>query len=144
MDMTLKTRFKELWATHVPGGELPLVFFYSDRPAAAAVVKPASHRECFLGQLRRVRNGESLAFSIDSIGCPGGRRYLGFSTALMPNFEHFLSCGIPGVMEGERYKKSPELVRQFMRIAFTFEAPAPYIVFKRWDIIDAGDEPLAA
>jgi len=31
----------------------------------------------------------------------------------MPHFEYFLSCGIPGKLEGERYKKSPELVKEF-------------------------------
>lgn len=33
----------------------------------------------------------------------------------MPNFEYFLSCGIPGKLEGERYKKTPELVRSWRR-----------------------------
>jgi len=143
MDMALRDWFCTLWSEHVPGADLPLVFFYTDTPVAAATVKPAQHRECFLGQLRRVRDGESLALAVDSIGCPGGRRYLGFSQAMMPNFEYFLSCGIPGVMEGERYKKSPGLVREFLRDAFTFEAPARYVVFRRWDRIEAADEPLA-
>ena len=37
---------------------------------------------------------------------------MGFTQELRPNFEFFLSCGIPGEMEGERYKKSQELVLQ--------------------------------
>jgi hypothetical protein len=143
MDMALKARFIELWSEHVPSADLPLVFFYADAPAGATAVKAAQHQECFLGQLRRVRGGESLAFAADAIGCPGGQRYLGFSQALMPSFEYFLSCGIPGVMEGERYKKSPELVREFVASSFTFEASAPYIVFRRWDRLEASDEPLA-
>ena len=31
--------------------------------------------------------------------------YLGFSEKVRPNFEFFLSCGIQGKFEGERYKK---------------------------------------
>ena len=48
----------------------------------------------------------------------------------MPNFEYFLSCGIPGELEGERYKKSPEIVLEFMKKAPCFKAPARYTVFK--------------
>jgi hypothetical protein len=59
----------------------------------------------------------------------------------MPNFEHFLSCGIPGVLEGERYKKSPDLVKEFEKRSPTFTAPARYIVFKRWDKLQASDDP---
>jgi len=33
-------------------------------------------------------------------------------------------------MEGERYKKSPEIVRQLMENGPDFEAPHKYIVFK--------------
>jgi hypothetical protein len=58
-----------------------------------------------------------------------------------PNFEYFLSCGIEGEMEGERYKKSPEIVRQLMENSPRFDAPENYIVFKRWDKLGQIDEP---
>jgi hypothetical protein len=59
----------------------------------------------------------------------------------MPNFEYFLSCGIPGKLEGERYKKSPELVKEAMKKAPQFDAPGKFIVFKRWDQLDESDDP---
>jgi len=62
----------------------------------------------------------------------------------MPNFEYFLSCGIPGKLEGERYKKSPELVREVVASSPRFTAPAKSIVFKRWDALDASDNPEVA
>lgn len=62
----------------------------------------------------------------------------------MPNFEYFLSCGIPGKLEGERYKKSPELVNEIMKSWPEFKAPAKYIVFKRWDCLDETDHPAVA
>lgn len=34
---------------------------------------------------------------------------------IRPDFEYFLSCGIPGKMEGEPDKKSPELVKEIMQ-----------------------------
>ena len=60
---------------------------------------------------------------------------MGFSQRIMPKFEYFLSCGIPGEMEGERYKKSPELVKELMSRMPRFRAPKRRIVFKRWDAL---------
>ena len=88
-----------------------------------------------------MRRGRSFRFNADSIECFGGRRYLGFAERLRPDFEYFLSCGIPGKMEGERYKKSPELVKEIVRKWPDFRAPAPFIVFKRWDNLEVEDKP---
>ena len=47
-------------------------------------------------------------------------------------------------MEGERYKKTPELVREYMKNAPSISAPASYIIFKRWDLLDEQDTPEIA
>jgi hypothetical protein len=60
---------------------------------------------------------------------------------MVPSFEYFLSCGIPGKMEGERYKKTPEIVRDWVKTVPRFTAPAKYAVFKRWDRLDEKDNP---
>ena len=44
-------------------------------------------------------------------------------------------------MEGERYKKSPELVKESMQHSPVFKAPGRYIVFKRWDMLETSDDP---
>jgi hypothetical protein len=49
--------------------------------------------------LSKVQKGISLCFEEKSMGCPGGKRYLGYSKDVMPNFEYFLSCGIPGKLD---------------------------------------------
>ena len=133
MDMELKERFLSLWAKHFGGAQLPICLFYSDDDSYAQYLLPVKGRMCMIGQLATVFRGQDMAFVGETIGCPGGRRYLGFTQALMPNFEFFLSCGIPGQLEGERYKKTPELVRDFMKESPVFSAPAKYAVFKRWD-----------
>jgi hypothetical protein len=84
---------------------------------------------------------ESLCFDVATIGCSGGKRYLGFTKEVLPDFEHFLSCGIPGIVEGERYKKSPELVKEYETRSPSFTAPARRIVFKRWDNLGEADTP---
>jgi len=141
MDMTLKERFRERWESYFDGAELPICFYYTDQEGRAEAAKPPAGHQCFIGALAKVRKGQSLCFDAKSIGCFGGKRYLGFSKRVMPNFEYFLSSGIPGTVEGERYKKSPEMVKQAMKILPQFAAPGRYIVFKRWDMLEESDEP---
>jgi uncharacterized protein (DUF169 family) len=143
MDANFKTTFLSLWKQYFAGAELPIVFFYSDGGDGARPAAPGTANRCLVANLVRVRKGEALRFAADSIGCPGGKRYLGFAGSLRPGFEYFLSCGIPGEMEGERYKKSPELVREVMARSPKFQAPAGSIVFKRWDLLEDGESPDA-
>jgi hypothetical protein len=141
MELELKEKFIEQWEKYFNGPELPIVCYYTDQEDSAELVPAPSGHQCFIGVLAKVRKGASLRFDTDSVGCHGGKRYLGFAEQIMPNFEYFLSGGIPGKLEGERYKKTPELVRDFMKQMPTFKAPAKYIVFKRWDMLEVSDEP---
>ena len=141
MDIERKKKFMELWQRYFGDTELPISFYYTDQENSVEKVKPPAGRQCFIGALAKVRKGQSLCFDADSIGCFGGKRYLGFTERIMPRFEYFLSCGIPGKLEGERYKKSPELVKEMMKKMPSFKAPARFIVFKRWDMLEAADEP---
>jgi uncharacterized protein (DUF169 family) len=141
MDMKIKDRFVELNKKYFNNAELPITFYYSDTGEQTELVKRGSVARCVIGALAEVRNGLSFNFNADSIGCPGGRRYLGFAEGLSPNFEYFLSCGIPGRMEGERYKKSPELVKEIMKNWPNLRAPRPFVVFKRWDKLCQEDDP---
>ena len=136
-------RFTALWEKYFDGADLPITFYYTDREERDRIVeKPENAHQCIIGVLNRVRNGEALAFGADSFGCSGAKRYLGFAKeVLMSNFEYFLSCGIEGELEGERYKKTPELVRQIVAKSPDCTAPGKYVVFKRWDKLDAEDDP---
>lgn len=140
MDTAFRDFFIERWNAYFPGAELPVAFYYTDDIRDVEVEEGAEGHRCFVGQLASARKADGpLCVDIDSIGCPGAKRYLGFSRVLMPGFEQFLSCGIPGQMEGERLKKSPEIVAKMLENAPKFHAPGPYIIFKRWDLFDDGD-----
>ena len=141
MEIELKEKFLTFWEQYFNGIELPIVFYYTDDTGDIEIVKPSSRHRCIFADLLKVTNGESVCFDADSFGCFGGKRYLGFSQDIMPNFEYFLSCGIPGKLEGERYKKTPELVKAIMKNAPKFEAPGKFIIFKRWDMLEESDEP---
>jgi len=140
MDTKIKEKFILLWSKYFDGAELPITFYYTDEEGHAEQVKPGSGHRCVIAALAGARKGNSFCFDAESIGCFGGRRYLGFAEKIMPDFEYFLSCGIPGKLRGERYKKSPELVREAMKHAPLFKAPARFIVFKRWDKLGKSDD----
>lgn len=141
MDMSHKDQFVRLWRKYFDDAGLPIVFYYADDPGAVDLVPPSDGHRCIFAELSRVRRGRSLCFDAESIGCFGGKRYAGFSDATMPNFEYFLSCGIPGKLAGERYKKTPEIVEAWMRHIPQLRAPAQFLVFKRWDALEETDEP---
>jgi uncharacterized protein (DUF169 family) len=141
MDMKLQEQFRVKWEKYFNGAELPIAFYYTDEKNRGEMVPEPSGHQCLICALGKVRNGQSLCFGASSIGCPGAKRYLGYATEIMPGFEYFLSCGIEGQIEGERYKKSPEIVKENMKKAPLFEAPAKYIIFKRWDRLSKEDDP---
>ncbi len=84
MDMELKARFEQLWAKYFGGAELPIVFFYTDAPGGLVPSERPEGWRCVIADLAKVRRGQSLCLNAESFGCPGGKRYAGFSTELMP------------------------------------------------------------
>jgi uncharacterized protein (DUF169 family) len=140
-DEAISEKFLRGWEKYFDGAELPIAFYYTDEPAEVEVVEPAAEHRCIMAEISNVRAGKSICFNADSFSCLGGKRYLGFSQEVMPNFEYFLSCGITGKLEGERYRKTPELVNELMKKVPKFEAPGKFIVFKRLDMLEESDEP---
>ncbi len=66
---------------------------------------------------------------------------MGFTHKLRPDFEYFLSCGIENRMEGERYIRTPDLVKELLNSQKQLDIPGKYIVFKRWDMLEESDNP---
>ncbi|MBD3290716.1 hypothetical protein GF337_18060 [candidate division KSB1 bacterium] len=141
MDKHLQNELIAKWNEYFNKAELPIGFYYTDNLGDEMPSDAKSLHRCVICNFGRVRRGDALILHAENIGCGGGRRYLGFEQGFRPNFEYFLSCGIEGKMEGERYKKSPELVREFLKHLPPFEAPAKYIVFKRWDKFGETEQP---
>jgi hypothetical protein len=144
MDSEFKERFLQSWAKYFPGAELPIGFYYSNTAEPKFMAKPPKGHRCIIGDLAKVRDGKILCFDVNMIGCFGGKRYLGFEMKLTADFEYFLSYGIPGKLEGERYKISPELVKENMKHQKPSKAPGNYIIFKRFDQMGDSDKPLVA
>jgi len=143
MDKAFYQHFMSQWSKYFGHAQLPIAYFYTDTPLQADIEASQNKDRCLIGNLDRVRHGFPFVYDARTPGCSGGKRYTGFSQALRPNFEYFLSCGIPGELEGERYKRTPELVGQYLLQHQPFVAPAKYLIFKRWDQLFDEEEPLA-
>jgi hypothetical protein len=144
MDTRFFKHFIEQWSKYFqPSTELPIAYYYTDHPHIEDTSTSQNVDRCLIGNLKRVRQGFPFVYEAHTSGCSGGKRYTGFSQSLRPNFEYFLSCGIPGELEGERYKRDPALVKQYLLQHPPFEAPASHLVFKRWDKLSQDDNPTA-
>jgi hypothetical protein len=141
MDAEFVEFFTSRWRKYFAGVDLPICACYADQVREEDVRESTSPERCLIGNLARVRDGFPFVYDPRTRGCAGGKRYSGFTQALRPNFEYFLSCGIPGEVEGERYKKSPDLVRAYLESHPPFRAPGAHLVFKRWDRVATDEEP---
>ena len=141
MDSHVQKKFMDLWQKYFDNAELPIAFYYTDDPKEAEPAEKPSGHHCLISDLNKVREGRTIAFNKDNIGCSGGRRYAGFSRDLPDDFPYFLSCGLPDKMEGERYKMAPHLVEDMMKYVPEVEHEGEWMVFKRWDKLTETDEP---
>jgi uncharacterized protein (DUF169 family) len=141
MEITLLEFFTNRWEKYFSNIDLPICFFYADEAREEDRKATSNVERCLIGNLKRVQAGFPYVYAANTPGCSGGKRYSGFAAKLRPNFEYFLSCGIPGELEGERYKKSPELVEAYLENHPPFEAPGKYLVFKRLDKLMPDENP---
>jgi hypothetical protein len=143
--------------------ETPFGFFYTDRePADGFSPKPGvlptredesqgrvdwpvvwGNFRCVLGVIWLARKKKTAAwFTAENFGCLGGAFYLGFNRPQLEAIVHYVSTGIPGVMEGEHYLSSPEVTRNFFELVTPEPAPAKYAVFKPLTDFGQDETPL--
>lgn len=105
--------------------ELPILFWYSNIPVA----KTEKINGCFFKGLKSVRNGDVISLNEETIGCMGGKFYTGFTD--MPKFvPDFVSLK-------EKYKKTPEMVIDFIHELGILRADKKYLNFARIDKKDS-------
>ncbi len=142
--------------------EEPMGMFYTDRqPAEGFAPNPghlptideevrrkvdfgaiAENFACVIGKIWLARKKRSVAyFDRDRFGCLGGAYFLGYMPKPLESNIHYVSTGIPGVMEGERYLPSPDATRRFYASVDPRPAPKPYCVFKPLSLFAADEQP---
>ena len=107
--------------------ELPLLFRYTDSP-----LRPVEKvGGCFFKALAEARRGLPVSLNAGNIGCGGGKFYTGFSP--MPEFvPQFVSLK-------ERYKRTPEMVLEFIAALDLRPAPKAWLEFVRADVAETFD-----
>lgn len=106
---------------------LPIVFWYSETPFN----QTEKIGGCLFKGLKEVREGRPISLNADVTGCGGGKFYTGFTE--MP--EH-----VPGFVSlKERYKQTPELVKEFIDELGVPRADKSYLNFARIDQVDNFD-----
>jgi hypothetical protein len=107
--------------------QLPLLFGYSDKPVA----ETGKIGGCFFKGLQAAREGQTVSLSADVIGCGGGKLYTGFSD--MPE-------RVPGFVSlKEKYKKTPDMVIDYIQGLGMKRAEKPYLNFIRIDKAESFD-----
>lgn len=120
-DMELKAFIENFHEAFGDTAQLPLLFGYSDTPVAPT----AKIGGCFFKGLQAVREGIPVSLSAEVIGCGGGKLYTGFSD--MPErVPKFVSLT-------EKYKRTPEMVADYVKSLEMPRATKPYLNFVRMD-----------
>jgi uncharacterized protein (DUF169 family) len=141
----------------------PVVLSLSDEAPRGART-PRKGQRCVMSFLVDAARGETVFIEKDTVPCPGGRIGLGFAgdVSHMPggaeSFYRFLSTGnrphlkeqgLPETgmsedfLDGERYVKSPELVKRFVEELPSVEIDKKYVVFRPLSAVQPGDAPLS-
>ena len=125
--MDLKAFIESYREAFGENAQLPLLFGYSDE----ALADTAKIGGCFFKGLQAAREGTPVSLSAEVIGCGGGKLYTGFRD--MPErVPKFVSLT-------EKYKRSPEMVIDYVKGLEMPHAGKPYLNFVRADQAESFD-----
>lgn len=119
--MTVKEfieKYRQAFGEKAP---LPIAFGYSNTPTSEIRSIP----KCLVGSISNVRHGDSLTLSADNVICGGGGLYTAF-TEMPERVPIFVS-------EVEHYKKTKEMVVDYVRGLNIELTKKPYLNFVRID-----------
>lgn len=138
MNLEIKKHFLEKWEKHFPRSELPIACFYSNELNNVEfrnAPKPSPKGfTCIFSQIAPVRKGRARAFNKENLGCFGSFLPFGFDTEVTEDVKNYI-CNV------ERVKKSYDHVDSMYEHRQLKQAPAKYLVFKRWDTLEEQDNP---
>ncbi len=149
----------------------PVAIIWSDKKPQDALQFKQGRWGCVMSLFARAAKGQTAVFDRKTFGCWGGGVGLGFGNQYVnvpggiEEFYRFLSTGnnISGMrkmaaekicnfigngllneaLHGERYIKSPELVKKFVESLPITDVPAQYVIFKPLKDIDLNrEEPV--
>ncbi len=149
----------------------PVAILWSDEKPAHALGFKGCKGGCVMVLFAQTAaKGKSAAFDRENFGCFGGgsglgfgRQYENFPFGGTETFKYFLSTGLEGqgndelvkkicslgsreqvqnFLQGERYKKTPALVEDFLKEMPAMEVSKRYVIFKPLRELMDGEEPI--
>ena len=124
--------------------ELPYVAFSTNAAPDHGVTpkKDAKANQCVMAyfQLAR-RKRKPVYFSRGQAFCPGGQLYTNVVDEIPEFIAEYVSTGIEGFFEGERYCSSPEVMRQFLEKVKLPPDSNQYRVFKPIEQLSPAESP---
>lgn len=147
----------------------PVAILWSDDKPDGARQFTEGRWGCVMSLFAQAARGKTAVFDRDTCGCFGGGTGLGFGNVYEQRwpggiecFHHFLSIGnirreggeeslaevrpyvrdqtYDNLAEGERYVKSPELVKKYLENLPMIDVPAKYVVFRPLPEVDEKTE----
>jgi len=85
---------------------------------------------CVIPLFVAAMNGRTAVLEKETVRCPGGQVGFCFAPYQLGYIDYFLSTGKAGQFEGEYRKKTPELVREFVKNLPPIMLPTRYVVMK--------------
>ncbi len=141
----------------------PVAILWSDEKPNEALQFKEGRRGCVMWMFARAAKGQIAVFDRKTYGCLGGGTGLGFGNLFkkflggIEGFCYFLSIGYEKwengkkliaelhnekMIHGERYIKSPELVRKFLEQLPIMNIPKKYVIFKPLSKVTKDEEPV--
>lgn len=97
---------------------------------------------CVMGRVLLARKKKVATWlAADAYGCAGASFYAGFHKPQLEMVIHYISTGIPGMMEGELFMPSVDASRDFFNRIDPVPAPKKYCVIKPLSLFVDGEEP---
>lgn len=135
-------------------GSSPIAVILTDRRPEGALQFKKGRWGCVASTLLAVAKGRTAVFDRQTFGCPGGGTGLGFGDQYEQcglAIDALLSTGDAEIAaqmqrstrmgEGERFFKTPELVRAWLGAMPITDVPAEFVVLKPFEQVTAEDEP---
>lgn len=122
---TFITNYQEAFGSQA---ELPVAFWYSEEAEGST----EKVNGCLFKCMRQVRDGKVISLSNDTITCGGGKFYTGF-TDMPERVPSFVSLK-------EKYKKTPEMVLDFIHETQVPKTEKLYLNFTRIDRLSSFDK----
>ncbi len=138
----------------------PVAILFTDNKPEGAVQFKEGRWGCVISMLNVAAKGRMVVFDRQTYGCIGGGAGLGFGNTYV-NFpggiEYFLSTGnkvfceseigkkavvySPRLVQGEKYKKTPEHAKSFIDALPYYDVPNEFVVFKPIEKLLPEDKP---